>query len=1796
MNQSRRKFIRITSLLSVSALDISKAVANVLEVSESYALNLVDEKFDKELEFHIIDNNLLNLHFYFINVEKKGFDLSPKDDKAKSFMIVRLPQQHITEKGYFIDEDQKIRVKQPTSPTAPNTSRRPKSELSGFSFLAFQLWPEYKAGMGLRPSLRCNEEAFLNWNSNYLKLITLIEWLHFQKMTPTDLPELAFTKIEDINNKNGWINVIEMEKPVDGEPKSIHYLTYKSRIKKLFKLKDRPDTQYLPVSFFEIPNKLLLVPFFRAALDKKKTKIKFYENKIKGSGLDPSKIKPSVTKYEVWSNRLAAVPDNYEKGASPESNFVIENPCFRAVGVISKDALKHEIEEKECEKECEKHKTNFLPTLLDQMELAYLTQYANDLTKPDEKKEFTKSDFDIKELNGFFFTGLGVITHLKYYNVDEKPPGIDLIEYEHIIEQGRDVFIKVSRLGYNSKTGQKYKHVIEGKRKNNIQINSRDGIKYEEPTSFIELKQYCECIDREINYELLPDDHGSKPNNFPSDYFRISKLTETDYPINKPVQSNQAHYRRFPFKHLKVYERKRIPIHQLKKEIYFPMDSDNEPDLCKLQCSSWFWPIIEKPYTEFSDLKIGMDEYLNCEYEATDWEGKLITARTPFLFIRASLIEKATATTFDEVYQNYFKGALDQEHNYFLRRKTFFNNQKIGFTPGRGADDVKNKANIIETEFIDTYFNFRPTGVLAAQKVPYVLLPQLLRTKSFTDHVKDLTSQKIPSVLEYHKNYVKDEFIGDNNDGAQIFNNTEAFMKEGKDGIKEELPNQTYPEIQKAIHQAKDKMGNVETLDFSPDSISLKEHGITLPVNVKFTPGTITKNGISENVLMLRPKDILRGKFSEILGGIDLRVILNEFIDEKDSPLFEINKIANEIENTVINSSVYREIKDEIDGVARTINNFKNQYESKKKELNDQYKDLQKQIKALSKEFPNVDDLRNIVKTKFEELKTEVFDINLAEYRFNAVKKEIDDVFKKVIVYVKTETKLIQGECVQKLEEVKALEKEVSVTEVLGQIEVRPEFNAIRQYLKDVETAALESKTKLLDKYFNPAFNLEKEIETRADHLYKTVEETKQLIVNKVAVYYNKTTFEFEKPIGDDTQAKFLMLALDKAGLLQLDKKAKDIRFFIDKNIKGNKFQSEVVEALEDEYTKCVAQLEARTMDAEALKKVLSDSSKDLKKKLDKLEQEYIDVQKDLKPEVKRMIKTVSDSAMKLNGYFDLVRKLDPYFYYQEFERTKKEVADIKKRIHEDVYKKCTDLLKDVETKYDAIYKETSAVAKYDAYKKAAEDYIKDQTKLDDLNKAKAKFDDLVTAGISVLNEMPKTFLTKVFELPEYNNVKVLYEAIVNADNLVKLGEDQVKTAYDQYMAYFKKEGEKIKQNITDIIQGYIESHQEEVEKIKEARKIYNLLISLKQQDLTYKWRTQGFRDADFGIITFKTFANPPTELQVNVKSTVHFEVGKFPPAVSKVATSSESRFTNFGIGFFNIITIAFSEVSFYAGSNRSTDFNIKIKDVKFDGAFSFVQAFESYMKTIGKGLLLKITNEFAGLSYTLPIPSIQTPTFSFFNLTLGFDFRIHFDKRPMRFGFSLATPDAKFGIAAGIFAGFGFFSFVGDPKRGIVEIDTALEAGAWTGIRMGPISGEVKLAFGFRYTKNDLGVRLEGYIVAEGRLSFWIFEVSARIYLGVVSEGSSVSGRCTVTYTVKVWGLSKSFSGTFTKTVAGAQSNNQRQESAEVSKYIENYYSKQFTPKAVEILYETLAKLEDEVSETYAVSNEEWEEFILSY
>lgn len=1816
---NRREFLKLTGIASTSMMPLISALGKALEIEPKKLSRQSGTSFNTSYEFHLIDNNLLNLHFYFINTKANGKFLQPINETSNSFMVVRLPQMHVSEKGFYT-------LKPDSLPTA---------NLSGYSYLAFQLWPdelklvretqEVKRERNIKRSIMFNAEALLNWNDRRsFELITLVEWFQLRGRE-----QFIFSDIKDCDNfkaRKLWNltnqQVSEEEyysKEIKLPRNSFDFKKYQSLIYHFFdnNLDPLPSlNQFIPVTILEVPQGVIMVPIARdqdgnLARDLKRPIKEFWKNKL----VNQKKVKPGFRKYEVWHNLLSyKVPIKTEPGTL-ESNFQFETPSFRVAGILADPKLFQcaPQEDETCEiPTTTSIDSDVLPNLLDKIELAFLTQYA--------KKEFTDPKFDIREASGLLFTGLGIITHLKYYQEDA-PPGIDLIEYEHIITEGRDVFIKVARIGIHNKKGTRYKHVIEGKRKVELASILRDGATLNnQPTSFIELKQYCESLEKRKIYEFTPDqaDNFEKTANF-----EAPQLTSP--PAIFSTLNERIHFRRFPWREIRTIERKRQPI------LPFQDDENGVNIQVSRDAAYWFWPILDVP---------GPINYFESEFEADDWDAGTLKLKTPFIFIRKSVFECSAVgngvSTNDikaAIAKSFFRVDMNvQDHPANTRRKIQVDN-KIAFTRpleytdnSTNVDKSKNKTHIIETEFVDPYFTFNKdigNNIETFSKSRFPLLPQILRAKVFLDHVKDLTQKRIPSIVEYHSDYINHEFknLVDDvkkeyaNAGKLILANTKAFIE-----IHEETANQTYLEMTGAFEEAKNRLGNLAVPSVIPSSVSLADFGITLPRDPRasINKGRAVFDSTLQKLASLNPRELLQGKLSDICG-LDLTSILDEVIPSIDgnnqTPLFEIVKTLNKLEGEILNSPVYKsivefKIKDPFpnpDGTYdelppdKLIYKYEGKINAALQSIETQRLKLNDAIKKISAEIPNAEELDNLFKSLFEQVRTEVFDFALNQLPFDQVKQAIDVGKGKIETFLKNETLLLTQEFKanrDKLEDFfrtasKDVESLPPVLQVIGTIK-------IVEYI-ETELRELYKSTDFCD------------YATKINVLLETAVESEELIVDGVPVCFVKDLSKSSEnnrfiltKVKDVDNVLLFFQANVFGGFVQLENKIATLKHFVANNIGGNNFQQRAAIEIQKKISSYATAFDTA---AENVKKFQEQKLSTIVRNIDdwhRRAEEYLKSTLEIPPNVIDAIKKVDALIKSMIPIVDFLRKCDPYFYYEQQQRLRKQITDIERRFQQKYYDKYKKRVEEVRADIVACYNESME------YARAIEEFSTDPRKLDTFKTAREEFLNLKSKTIDTLNEQSDKIVKELVRSPEFESLASAYADFNLAKSEIEKAQAEFKLNTERYKTLLQQNLGQIAHSFEDGVKTYIKKREDELidtigaenilrihSNIEEAKNIYRLVTSIKQQDLLYSWNTTAFRDINLGIVSFKKFAQPDTSLAIDVKSTVHFSAGKFPPTIEKVVTYSENRFKNFGICFFDSLTIGFNEVVFIAGSDRSTHFDIKIKDVKFDGALSFVQAFESWLKTMGKGLILELKPDHVGLGYSLPIPAIQTPGFSIFNLSLNFDLRVYFDKRPLRLGFSLARPESKFGIAVGIYAGFGFFGIVVDAKKGIVEIDCALEAGAWAGISIGPISGEVKLAFGFRYTKNEFGVRIEGYIVAEGRLSVWILQVSARIYLGIVSENSYVEGICTVTYSVKLGFIKKSFSGSFHKRIAGATTNNSGENAEKIFSYQAkiassfglNMDTKTFQPLLVETLDE-LSAGEQEL-ETGPVSFDSWNEFI---
>ncbi|NHF58117.1 hypothetical protein FK220_002105 [Flavobacteriaceae bacterium TP-CH-4] len=356
-----------------------------------------------------------------------------------------------------------------------------------------------------------------------------------------------------------------------------------------------------------------------------------------------------------------------------------------------------------------------------------------------------------------------------------------------------------------------------------------------------------------------------------------------------------------------------------------------------------------------------------------------------------------------------------------------------------------------------------------------------------------------------------------------------------------------------------------------------------------------------------------------------------------------------------------------------------------------------------------------------------------------------------------------------------------------------------------------------------------------------------------------------------------------------------------------------------------------------------------------------------------------------------------------------------------------------------------------------------------------------------------------------------LKKSVRELEDSIKKKEYELKTYADGFIAeldaILKEEIDELKRN-PDLVSAK--------RKIEEIYRIKEKLKEVSKQSLQHQFKTNKFKNADLaGGISFK--ANRNTSFTVDVNYEIEFDVTQLDraPTISRQTFKTESALIEFKIGFLNLISIDFEKVSFINGSEVKDDFQVKIRDVEFDGLLRFVDGFKKYLKNLDRNLVFDITSDYANIGYNFPIGSFQLGAFNFYNLNLSAFITLPFDpNKSLQLKFGFGSPYSKFAITYLIFGGQGYFLIIAEPKRGIVGLEIVLEFGAifYLDLPGGIARGEAYLVGGIYIKKYDGAYDIRGYILCVGRLNIIsLFSASVTFYLGLRSYNGGLKGTCLV-------------------------------------------------------------------------------------
>ncbi|UAY53244.1 coiled-coil domain-containing protein [Ferruginibacter albus] len=1762
---SRRKFVADTTLSAFALSPLVTFLAGCIGVDEGFLFNGF-----KDDDFHFFDNNLTNLHFYFINAKINKKQLVLKTG-LECYMIVKIPQQHISEE---------LLSEKDFNDNYLNKNKNVTSKISGFSYLAFTLFPGTSINEKRRIELS-DINTLLDWNNKkYYELIIPSASQYHKFNGDTNIPPDTIA--------NGLTNFKKSGNPLEIDDNINNYKTEKEEDKIIAFYKHICQTLFnvgeenFPITLLEIPQGLFLTPYSGQDTGKQvKTVFSKPAVEIKRFVYNSSKGKVIRSVQEIWNTQMwfqqfennKAFGDRYDPSLRPAG--------FTNSTEICTDDNNTPIPCPPAKGDCEKSNFNFLPTFIDKQELTYISN----LGRENAYNEGPEWNIETK---GLTFTGLGAIAKFHYKNYTP-PAGTSLAEYEHHITLGRDEYIKVARIGVISCTGQRALHVKIGQRK------------IEQGISYMEFKEYVEIIEKEIVYFdpglFIPGDPNpsepynyiqvrkslKKPSTIVHSYDDIydgndNSIKENDvwddreiWGLNELPENWNTHYKRWMFQKVVSTSTVSKPIKtDLPEACAYPLSD----------CAQAFWGVLE-----IEEDGIHKDCFM--DFTGYDWNNKEIKFSSSFLFIRKDIIETGKSVFATEIFKKLF---FDQP---LIRRQINFINSEIAFTKdfipayqsNNNQEQLQNKSNVAKTDFVEYYFSLclESSGETleydaANKKVKdsgkivnvssvfneriFPLYPQVKRAQLYIDNIQSYSDQPLVSIIEYNEDFVKYGYQGfvrkpppdcsiivnENgkpsiyNKARLIFNHTEKFIRDAEDVLhfngetkKWEQTTLTgaYTKIKQAFSGAGDKIGGLINPDFDIQCIGLVKQSISVgkKINEKYKNASDSLDKIER----FNPGDLLR-QAPEIFKGISLLDILKEVFPEYEAPVNDIKNVAGQIEGQLDSLPILKKIQDYNNKFQESINAAKQEIENLKAEIDDTVKkinDAENEIKLLKDQLNDqfqFSDIQNLINNKVEEYK------NYFANGYNDIINQISIDVDKAIDFVITQV-------------IKSIEKLLKAI---------TDYDPIDPDLKDTALTNPRNRNQIYA-FFTDQLLID---------LGKGVDEDKKAI-NIVTSF---VSFLFDGNGENADIKKYKDLVFDNKGNF---KKYDDIKQEITKIIKeGNSSLIDIYNSYKE-----AAQQEIDSKAALILNKISIDQYNtvydDLQKSL-KIYNDVLDVKQKKRNAIKTLLsdlkntqskiiyqyeRQISVQLAKLDNIYDLVLGSELFYWIDKYETLKKDYNALQSKVGS---KK--DKLGDAVLDITAIInnnnlntlRDTVQKAWTDLQTKCANDYKLFLDAENSNGSSKGNFLKLINDKVALHQNEITEYLSSIF-YPQIVQANEVFNKIKEKEKSI---EDKVKgelvgfkkdlrdrqTEYENKLNKFIDTAAK---NVIEQVQKFITylndqilndpSKVELINDLAEAKDLYNKLAALTKKEVNFNWQTASIKNADFGIVAFLASDNPKTTFSVNVKNVIYFQPNKFPLVVSKVETLAENKLNNFGLSLFRSMIINFNEVSFSAGTNQKPKFEVKIRDVQFAGALSFVQAFESWLQSLmGDAFRLKIQPTNVNIGYTLPIPSIKTPGFNFFNLTLNFDFWLYFDNKPLQLGFSLARKDDKFGMAVGIYAGFGFFGLIAEPKRGITEIEIGFEFGGYFGLSLGPLRGEVKLVVGLYYKKDDTGITIEGYFLCEGRVQLWFVMINARFYMGIKSQNNYVEGRCTVSYEIKLGCFFKlSFQASYYKKIAGATPGN---------------------------------------------------------
>lgn len=235
-------------------------------------------------------------------------------------------------------------------------------------------------------------------------------------------------------------------------------------------------------------------------------------------------------------------------------------------------------------------------------------------------------------------------------------------------------------------------------------------------------------------------------------------------------------------------------------------------------------------------------------------------------------------------------------------------------------------------------------------------------------------------------------------------------------------------------------------------------------------------------------------------------------------------------------------------------------------------------------------------------------------------------------------------------------------------------------------------------------------------------------------------------------------------------------------------------------------------------------------------------------------------------------------------------------------------------------------------------------------------------------------------------------------------------------------------------------------------------------------------------------------------------------PTVSGSATwSVRGEFSNFivhllpssGLEFVNVDV---DRIVFTAGSGKSADVDVKVREVDFSGLLTLVKKLASLLP-FGDMLVIDVDSSGVKAGFFFELPALAFGAFAISGLGVGAQLAIPFESRPVRFGFLMSRPDSPFALTVMGLGGGGWLEQA-MGLNGIESLDIAGFVAAEAKVDFGVASGGVSLRAGFQFQIGaldppvgdvDEGLALTAFASLNGHVDvLGIASASIDVYVGL--------------------------------------------------------------------------------------------------